>query len=517
MFYYMKFRIGVCIPSTCDQSDMDSISAALSSSLRLNITIPDCRVKQTNLKPTRHQFVGGLIFALVVAVVLLATLIDCFKLKWKQLEHQDFEFIQEASHGRQGRRLVFDAVDATVVDTGRQHAPAAETMLEVKPVAQDAVKIKIGHQHHRHRLTALALASEDGDGVRDDAGNGRLAAGLQLAAGHEQLPGRRQAATDDDDEQSRARARLLERLAKHWTWMSFSLITNFRLYFHTSGPSLPPPQPARAPVSPSKQATASTQQTTTAQTTASQRSRDDHRMVACLNGIRVLSLCWVIVANSYLTLDPRATKRLTKTREAPRDFLFQLVVQASLAIETFFFLSGLLMSLSFVRRLVGPAGSLSSPSSNNHNAEAGRQARDKLCHLLRWIQFYVHRYVRMTPPTMLVIALSMYAYHYGDGPLWFEATQRVHQQCTQNWWRHLLHVANFIDTRQMCFIHYWYIAADMQLFLFAPLLMYLVYKYRHLGYCLIAAIGGLSMGWLFYTTYTRSLPPTLLFYSTDPE
>ena len=81
----------------------------------------------------------------------------------------------------------------------------------------------------------------------------------------------------------------------------------------------------------------------------------------------------------------------------------------------------------------------------------------------------------------------------------------------------MLHVANFIDTRQMCFIHYWYIAADMQLFLFAPLIMLLLYKSRHLGYTVIALIGSVSIGLVFYKTYDRSLPPTLLFYNTDPE
>lgn len=224
-------------------------------------------------------------------------------------------------------------------------------------------------------------------------------------------------------------------------------------------------------------------------------------MVRCLNGIRVLSLCWVIIANSYITLDPRATKRLTKTREAPRDFLFQVVVQASLAIETFFFLSGLLMSMSFNRLLFS----------------TDDRSNKKRSSWLNWIQLYLHRYIRMTPPTMLVIAFTMFAFRYGDGPLWFEATNKAHMSCSQNWWRHLLHVANFIDTRQMCFIHYWYIAADMQLFLLAPPLLYLLYKRPQVGYLLAALAGLSSVVSVFYTTYTRNLPPTLLFYNSDPE
>lgn len=438
MFYYMKFRIGVCIPSTCHQGDMDSISSALSSSLRLNITIPDCRVKQSNVPLTRAQFVAGTIFALVLGLVFCATLFDCFKMKWQRIKHQERVL---RNHFASGKYALSDKREARALSNHFQ-----------------IIKIQ------RHQA---------------------------------------------DDETSSAGSRFEDRFGKHWSWMSFSLLTNFRLYFQErnvdstndghngwhqeagpNGKTLPGEQ-------------------------LSSVSMGGH--INCLDGIRVLSLCWVIIANSYLTLDPRATKRLTKTREAPRDFLFQLVVQASLAIETFFFLSGLLMSLSFARRLrpcMAPSSNWRAANESPPSRAQHHQARPGL---MSWIHFYIHRYVRMTPPTMLVIALSMYAYHLGDGPLWFEATQRVHQSCSQNWWRHLLHVANFIDTRQMCFIHYWYIAADMQLFLFAPALMFLLYKCRRLGYALIALIGSASMALVFQITYDRNLPPTLLFYNTDPE
>lgn len=485
MFYYMKFRIGVCMPSTCDQTDMDSISSALSSSLRLNITIPDCRVKQTNQELSRHQLVGGLTFALVFALVLLATLIDCFKLKWKQLEHQDIEFIQQEAN-KDGRK------QAELQINGSSSKLQVATTKTDKP-HEEAIKIKIGDQ------TQLAFRFCNCD---------------------EQNQCHNESSTSMECATS---SHLMERLGRHWAWMSFSLITNFRLYFQRGERKCVASERRsdrlKSKLNMSDTARYGSSKPYNATNSTAIEATGQPRMIACLNGIRVLSLCWVIVANSYLTLDPRATKRLTKTREAPRDFLFQLVVQASLAIETFFFLSGLLMSLSFSKRL---RPSTWTSGANPNYSPAGDQQKKKhkhrrLYYLLEWVQFYVHRYVRMTPPTMLVIAFSMYAYHYGDGPLWFEATQRVHQSCTQNWWRHLLHVANFIDTRQMCFIHYWYIAADMQLFLFAPVIMFLLFKFKYLGHFLIAAIGGLSIGSVFHTTYTRSLPPTLLFYSTDPE
>lgn len=405
MFYYMKFRIGVCVPSTCVDSDLDSISNALSSSLRLNITIPHCRMKQSQ-PITSHQLAGGLIFALVLVLVCSATLMDYWRRKLDRLKRHE--------------RLLLLGVGT------HQHQIAA-------PSAVDG---------------AVIWCQKNDDGERE-------------------VP------------------KFNQRLEKHWSWMSFSLLTNFKLYFNNKSPTIT---------------------TSTSPTNQHRLNTEPSAMVIrCLNGIRVISLCWVIVANSYITLDPRATKRLTKTREAPKDFLFQLVAQASLAIETFFFLSGILMSLSFARQL-------------HPDKEPGeKQDNRRASYLAQWVRFYVHRYVRMTPATMLVIAFTMFAFRYGDGPLWFEATHKAHLSCSENWWRHLLHVANFIDTRSMCFIHYWYIAADMQLFLFAPLLMLLLHRRRRVGYVLAALVGSISIGSVFYTTYSRNLPPTLLFYNSDPE
>lgn len=454
MFYYMQFRIGVCVPSTCNDSDMDSISSTLSSSLRLNITVNACRVKQ-NQPVTTHQLVGGSIVAILVSIVIAATLMDYWKYSWDKLVKQETEIV----------------------------------LLSVNDIKQPKQQLQLVRNSPdcNEKCVSLSLVSnamvDKSDSLSSSQANNKQNISNNLRS------------VTDSGRSSDSHSR--------WIWKSFSVLANFTIYFRqpqtlkltneangccrtclTQHPACGP----QNPIGPQK---------------SSQQS-----IISCLNGIRVISLCWVIVANSYITLDPRATKRLTKTREAPRDFLFQMIAQASLAIETFFFLSGILMSVSFSRRL-RPYLVESCDISMRFSSSFG--------HVLRWLRFYLHRYIRLTPATMLVIAFTMFSFRFGDGPLWMEVTQKAHMSCRQNWWRHLLHVANFIDTRQMCFIHYWYIAADMQLFLFAPILMLLVYRNRLYGYLAAASIGCVSVGWVFYTTYIRNLPPTLLFYSSDPE
>lgn len=149
--------------------------------------------------------------------------------------------------------------------------------------------------------------------------------------------------------------------------------------------------------------------------------------VRSLYGLKVISLIWIILAHAYLTLDLKAVGYLMKTQDVNRNFLFQLVINASLAVETFFFISGLLVTLAALRRLK------TNPSMSYKE----------------WIWFYIHRFVRMTPAVVLVIALLLAAYQLGDGPLWKEIIYPNAERCRENWWIHFLHISNFFDVSRM--------------------------------------------------------------------
>lgn len=415
MFYYMKFRIGICIPSSCSSEDTQALAGSLSNSLRLNISIPNC--SSGEYKPlTGVQLISAVILLCVILSILISTL----------------------------GHLILKSSKNSPQQVGFESSEATPTSYNLKQ------------------------------------------------------------AKDEDTHKS-------------W-WLSMSLLTTNKLYFNSNDHTLQNQTTC----------TASSYFKYKKQTCNNYNNVNERQcetkvapVVSCLNGIRVISLCWVIIANSYITLDPRATRNLTKSRQAPRDFVFQLIAQASLAIETFFFLSGLLMATSFYnKQLSGTEQEYYSKSISNNNNQVDRKRRGNNLKT-RWLAFYVHRYVRVTPATMLVIALSLFTSRFGDGPLWSEATTTPLDNCARHWWMHAIHAANYLDTRQMCFVHYWYIAADMQLFLLGPILLFLLSSrqraWRALGYLATFAGGLLSLGFLFHTTYSRNLPPTLLFYNSDPE
>lgn len=196
--------------------------------------------------------------------------------------------------------------------------------------------------------------------------------------------------------------------------------------------------------------------------------RESDGMIKPLNGMKVISLIWIMLAHTYMTLDFRALGRLISTRELPKGFLFQIVLNASLAIETFFFLSGTLVTYQTLKKMKS-------------------SARWRIKH---WVMFYVHRYIRLTPglsrkaigremhlsaklmainkkpfifqkcysttnsvcllaAIMLLIVLLLFAYRLGNGPLWQELIHPTVQKCRESWWTHALYINNFILVKDM--------------------------------------------------------------------
>ncbi|KAI1289380.1 Nose resistant to fluoxetine protein 6 [Halotydeus destructor] len=342
LFYYMKFRLGVCVPSTCTRDDLKAITNNLSSRTKLNVTVGNCEVAE-NFMVSTEQLVAGGILALVTVAVVAATVVDIVR----------------------------------------------KTCLT------------------QRLLKATSSTSKSVGQLFTDC------------------------------------------------WLSFSAYANSSRLMTTKVP-------------------------------------DD--AVHSIYGLRVLCLIWIILAHAYMTLDLKAVGHLARTQEVIGDILFQMVMNASLAVETFFFISGVLVTMVALKRL--------------HTGQAVK--------VTDWLWFYFHRLVRMTPAVMLVIAIVLATYQVSNGPLWREIIYPAAQRCRDNWWIHLLHISNFFDLRRMCFLHLWYIAADVQLFLFTPPILLLLFRKPQLGKFLMVVLTMMSMVATGLVTYTENLPPTLLFHNPDP-
>ncbi|CAG0912234.1 unnamed protein product [Notodromas monacha] len=124
-----------------------------------------------------------------------------------------------------------------------------------------------------------------------------------------------------------------------------------------------------------------------------------------------------------------------------------------MSVDTFFFMSGLLVSYVMLKKLT------------RYGFSWGFVP-----------QMYIHRYLRLTPLYGMAILIS-YAFfqRIGSGPFWPSAYQQYVQPCEDKWWQNILYVSTIINPNQECFGHGWYLTNDMLYFLIAPFLVVPLY------------------------------------------
>ncbi|XP_022102671.1 nose resistant to fluoxetine protein 6-like [Acanthaster planci] len=192
--------------------------------------------------------------------------------------------------------------------------------------------------------------------------------------------------------------------------------------------------------------------------------------LGALNGIRVISMWWIILGHTlyYLIFGylDNATYMYYKLYNS---FLFSVIVSANLSVDTFFFLSGLLLTYLTLKHL--------------------RKAKGRL----NWFLFYLHRFVRLTPAYMVAIAIwASLAIHFGQGPAKKNFFEAAADACRKYWWTNLLYINNLYpfpgDLGLQCLGWSWYLANDMQFFIISPIIIYLLYKNAKLGMSLIMVL-----------------------------
>ncbi|GMS78349.1 hypothetical protein PENTCL1PPCAC_524, partial [Pristionchus entomophagus] len=130
----------------------------------------------------------------------------------------------------------------------------------------------------------------------------------------------------------------------------------------------------------------------------------------------------------------------------------QILFTAVIAVDSFFFLSGLMVVFFWFKTF---------------------KSRPRQTNSVRgWIMFYVHRIWRLTPP--LLINVLFYTYIFKqlllDTPYnlveyaWWD-------KCSWTWWWDVLYVHNYVEHAYVCTGYSWYLSTEMQIYLFTPLLL----------------------------------------------
>ncbi|XP_076436701.1 nose resistant to fluoxetine protein 6-like [Babylonia areolata] len=175
----------------------------------------------------------------------------------------------------------------------------------------------------------------------------------------------------------------------------------------------------------------------------------------CVHGIRFLSMTWVVLGHTFLFPLFASSNLIGYISEAIQRWTFQAIINASVSVDTFFVLSGLLVAYLSLKELKRNAGS---PNW-----------------LKFFLKFYIHRYWRLTPPYMLIIFIYLSLGRYwGSGPLW-PSSNTDRDSCQTSWWANMLYINNFVNLDKQCLGQSWYLANDMQFYVLSPLIFVPLY------------------------------------------
>ncbi|KAH8308550.1 hypothetical protein KR044_009133 [Drosophila immigrans] len=176
-------------------------------------------------------------------------------------------------------------------------------------------------------------------------------------------------------------------------------------------------------------------------------------VIHCLNGLRCFSMMWVVFGHGYMTFYDLPHINRNKYYTWLQTPYSMLVQNGSLCVDTFFFMSGLLMCWGAFREMERTKGKLNIP------------------------MMYFHRYIRLTPVVAVVVLYIMSLYKYsGAGPMWFKLGIQD-QRCEKSWWATLIYVQNYAFPYSICVSQSWYLAVDTQLYFLSPLFLIPLYKW----------------------------------------
>ncbi|XP_062124809.1 nose resistant to fluoxetine protein 6-like [Drosophila sulfurigaster albostrigata] len=210
--------------------------------------------------------------------------------------------------------------------------------------------------------------------------------------------------------------------------------------------------------------------------------KSNPNVIDCLYGMRCMSLIWVIFGHQYLfaLLAPNINQfRLKWWFEKPYT---SFVLHGVFSVDTFFFLSGMLLVVIALRSLEKSNGKLNI------------------------LMMYLHRYLRLTPVVALAILLYMKILPlFGDGPMYENVKFDDYNHCKRTWFWTLLYLQNYA-TPDLCINHSWYLAVDMQLYFISPIFLLALYKWGKKAAAGIFVFMLLLSACLFATMMTEKYP-----------
>jgi len=180
--------------------------------------------------------------------------------------------------------------------------------------------------------------------------------------------------------------------------------------------------------------------------------------IHCLHGMRFFSMSWVVLGHIVFFGENSIDNTVPIGEYGLNHVGFQAISNAFFSVDSFFYLSGLLVTYLGMRELEKRHGKINIP----------------MAYLLRWI--------RLTPPYAFLILMIVSIFPMlGNGPTWQPYMAEQTKLCVNNWWTNILYFNQLYSPGGQCFGWGWYLANDMQFYILTPFFLLALYRKPILG------------------------------------
>ncbi|XP_060525522.1 nose resistant to fluoxetine protein 6-like [Cylas formicarius] len=208
--------------------------------------------------------------------------------------------------------------------------------------------------------------------------------------------------------------------------------------------------------------------------------------IGCIHGLRFFSITWIILVHTYLEVFAIGRNKSLRT-VTERGFMYQTISNATFSVDTFFFISGLLVTLIFFR-------------TDNKKIKSIKQLSGLEIFGVELRKFTVmvfYRFVRLTPAYLFVLGANEIIMRYIHNNSVFSPAILDHVTCDVYWWRNILYINNFFPQAEFCMIWSWYMANDTQFFIIAAILLPIAVRgYKHLKFVAIFIALLMLLSWI---------------------
>ncbi|XP_029676018.1 nose resistant to fluoxetine protein 6-like [Formica exsecta] len=173
--------------------------------------------------------------------------------------------------------------------------------------------------------------------------------------------------------------------------------------------------------------------------------------LAPIHGLKFYTMLWIILVHTCLLANAVSDSNMFRSI-AENDFFYQPIGNGTYSVDTFFFISGCLVTFLYYRTMA--------------NKRIQEKTIIKGCHgqVVQFLAMMWYRYFRLTPVYLLVIGLIQVSMKWYHDHSMMELTALDYKTCEKFWWRNALYINTYFDMDDRCITWSWYLANDTQFY-----------------------------------------------------